>query len=103
MGYYTRFEFKVVEAEDESDPIADFKALSYGADYAFDEDGNANDSLKWYDWRNDLLLYTQTYPQRKVTLSGEGEDPADLWKAYAFNGEVEVAQANISYSPVTLW
>ena len=59
--------------------------------YMFEE------SVKWYDHRKDMIRVSKDYPDILFTLSGEGEEPEDLWKEYYLNGQYQEAKAVITF------
>lgn len=105
MGYYTVFEFEVVDgaAYPFDDILAQFRRDSYGAKYSLDESGNPNDSSKWYEWETDFKVLSLKFPSAKLRLSGNGEENEDQWIAYAHGGRVQTVRAKITFDPCTLW
>lgn len=55
------------------------------------------DSIKWYEWKEDMLKISKRYPLTIFVLHGEGEESGDLWKAYFLNGKMQKADAKITY------
>ena len=82
---------------DEDSIFEDLRATSEDAKYAIDEDGNSNDSCKWYESTNEILSFSKKYPNWLFTLTGEGEESGDMWKKYFLNGKVQEAKAKITF------
>jgi len=105
MGYNTRFKAGVSgegpvlerfyrDAENDKRfgdydvPLSDFNSQYY----VFD-----GKECKWYSWNDDLKGLSKEYPNLLFTLEGEGEEPGDLWKAWARNGKSVTVDAKITY------
>ena len=52
---------------------------------------------KWYEHQKHMKHFSKQFPTTLFTLSGEGEEPGDLWKKYFLNGKIQVANAKITY------
>lgn len=90
MGYYTRYDFSVVGGGDDKTDYKEelVKRLPY--DY-FDC------QITWVNWSRDLMNFSKEYPDVLFLLSGEGEENADLWRAYFRNGKMQLCEAKITY------
>ncbi|KKM87692.1 hypothetical protein LCGC14_1266350 [marine sediment metagenome] len=86
MGYYTRFNLKVIGKTD-INIIDEFRNKCDYAEVALDEDGNADEECKWYDCREDVQEFSKRYPDVLFLLEGKGEDVPDEWRFYARNGK----------------
>lgn len=64
----------------------------------FHESG-INGYTKWYEHDQDMLRLSRTFPEVLFVLSGEGEEPGDLWKCYYLGGRVQEATARVEYPP----
>ena len=109
MGYYTRFEIEIIEDPDniwerEIEAVAE-KALT---DYDYENiplmmlGGHDDTYMKWYDYAKDMKKLSDQYPSVLFGLSGEGEEPGDLWKLWARNGKVIIAKARITFDTPNL-
>lgn len=90
MGYYTRFEIK---ADKESLLPEDWQEkidVNYNG-------GQFQDSVKWYNWKDDMKAFSKKYPTVLFTLKGEGEESGDIWVAYFLNGKMQHSKAKIVY------
>ena len=67
--------------------------------YAIDTDGNSRGDVKWYDHDQEMCIMSECIPNTLFTLSGEGEEQGDLWRAYYLNGKYQHIQAVLSYAP----
>lgn len=57
------------------------------------------DSMKWYDWENDMTKLSEEFPGIEFVLYGEGEERDDTWRAFFKNGECIYQPAHIYYDP----
>lgn len=53
--------------------------------------------VKWYDWETHMKALSREYPDVLFTLSGDGEENGDLWKAYFKNGKCQYEKAKITF------
>jgi hypothetical protein len=96
MGYYTQFSLEV------SGPTeAYFAARNEEIEYLSLTVGKFQDGIevecKWYDHVDDMKRISSKHPEVLFTLTGEGEEPGDLWVKYFKAGKVQVAKARIDY------
>lgn len=113
MGYYTRFDLELHEATEEYPNVvsvynafqemqetgeADFEFE--GFDYAFDQNGYSNDSLKWYENDAEMSAFSELFPEVTFLLKGEGEDNQDIWHKYFKNGRSVLKTAKIVIEPL---
>lgn len=80
---------------DEDYILKDLRNSNQEARYALSENGASNNNSKWYECKEDLKEFSKKYPNWLFTLSGEGEQSGDIWKAYFVNGKVQLAKARI--------
>lgn len=100
MGYHTYYRLEVDCSSNTGNLIiADLRESNDDAYYAISEEGHPTDPAKWYDAEVDLLAFSKKYPDVLFTLSGEGDDPDDLWVKYFKNGKVQTSYAKITYEP----
>lgn len=59
----------------------------------------AADSMKWYDYKKDMVKLSKYFPDYLFLIHGEGEDPTDLWDHYFLNGQDQYCPAEICYPP----
>ena len=95
MGYETSFNL------DTDKPLPDefndeFEKIS---DYRFEDD---NIYGKWYEWQDNMIEVSKRFPGILFTLSGEGEENDDVWRAYFKNGECKTVQPIITWPEVDL-
>lgn len=110
MGYYTKFELEIqgdmdrwvkgtdrkgntVEVNlglDTSSILQEIKDLS-GYHDTFEEE------VKWYDHETHMREISRRYPTALFILTGKGEEPGDLWRAYFQNGLCQREEAVIVY------
>lgn len=106
MGYYTHFSLSVELLTDgergelvfgTKDIIAELRDSYTSAHDALDEDGDPDESCKWYECRTDLVEFSKRYPHVLFVLRGEGREAGDLWILYAHNGKGQLTKAKIVY------
>lgn len=102
MGYYTNYSLKYEPFNPDTE--ARFKKVylaqtEYGIRSAVDENGYTRDSLKWYEWPNDMKRVSELLPDLLFTLHGEGEETGDMWNAYFLGGKVHYAPAEVFFPP----
>lgn len=108
MGYYTRYDFSIVEADGlgyvehkrKLELIDSFRKECHNAAYAFDEFGNSNDEVKWYDCQKDILEFSIKHPSIIFLISGVGEERSDDWKLYVQDGHSQISRAETIYPPL---
>jgi len=105
MGYYTDFKLDVLDQAPigSKTPIEDitkaidkldyFRAEGYGESLLNHE----LDSIKWYDYQDDMKNISSQFPNVLFTLRGEGEENGDIWVAYFKNGKVQQSKAKITF------
>ena len=104
MGYYTRFSGGVTGPPELLNVFSADAAegVTYGRhDAELDDwltgDFFGGDTAKWYGWKEDLVDVSKRYPNLLFFLEGEGEEPGDMWKAWARNGRVVETKARIVF------
>ena len=96
MGYYTDY---TLESDNDLFTIKTpefatlFKEVTSGYSFPF------TDSIKWYNWEEDMCAISKRYPSVLFTLTGIGEDSEDQWRAYFKNGLNQTETAVITYAP----
>ena len=105
MGYYTYFEMEMENLDYESNVTEEevvktliresawFDRFDSGKDF----DGLFNDSLKWYDWEDDMKKVSLSFSNVVFILWGRGEEYDDLWKCYFYKGRSFYSPAKIIY------
>jgi hypothetical protein len=104
MGYYTRYELSIQDDPkgpylDPTQVISDLRKECDYAKYALNENGDTQESCKWYDHEDDLRKFSKKYRGTVFVLKGEGEETGDLWVKYFLNGKMQVTKAKISFDP----
>ena len=100
MGYYTGYSLDLrgnVENHDEI--IADLRNSNENADWAIDENGEQQESCKWYEHEVELKAFSKKYPEVIFCLHGTGEEPGDVWDKYFLNGKWQYCKAKIVIPP----
>ncbi len=92
MGYYTRYELEILDG---NDYVTEYESeISNLADY---NDCFSDESIKWYNYEEDMKKYSKKHPNTVFCVSGEGEDNVDIWKAYFKNGKMFKTKAIILF------
>lgn len=94
MGYYTFYELSV-ESNSPEDHKRFLEANTPNVSRHFLEtlyNGHA-DTMKWYEWKEDMLAVSRQVPDIRFVLRGEGEGAGDVWEAHFFQGKVCICQA----------
>jgi hypothetical protein len=60
------------------------------------------DHCKWYEHTEDMRNVSKKYPNVLFTLTGNGEEPDDMWVKYFMNGKVQIEKAVITYGKFDL-
>lgn len=96
MGYYTEFNLTIVSGGDKS-LIDALRNSNFVAVDALMSNGVSRYSAKWYDWERDMREFSAAHPEVLFLLEGQGEDSADLWRAYFKGGRMQLAKARITF------
>ena len=96
MGYLTTHELEIIEG-DSRGIIEELREYSDAASLALDEDGDTNESCKWYDHLQDMTEFSKRYPDHVFKLIGRGEENQDIWIEYYKNGKSQVCKAIIRF------
>jgi len=97
MGYYTHFGLTIIEGDTNNGLIAKLRDENDNAAYCFDEEGNAEEGVKWYEHQTDLRAFSQKHPKALFKLTGEGEESGDVWIEYYRDGKMQECVGKISY------
>lgn len=95
MGYYTQYN---LELSDESlkDEVADALRELEVINYALDSNLESYDSVKWYNYGEDMKNISLQFPDVLFTLTGLGEESEDIWVAYFKGGKYQYEKAVIT-------
>ena len=99
MGYYTSFS---LEVDQNQEVIQKFREENDYASNAFDENGDTEESCKWYSHEEEIINFSKKHPNILFTLSGEGEESGDIWKMYVKNGVAQRAKAQVVIADVDM-
>lgn len=84
MGYYTNYDIS-----DNDEDVID--AINEESGYGDVQE----DTIKWYSCREDMKRISLMFPDRVLSVSGEGEESGDIWTAYYKNGKEQFERAQI--------
>lgn len=91
--YLTKFSLDILEGH-EYDLIQykkDIELLSGYGSLVFES------PVRWYNYNDQMIEYSKNNPSTVFILTGAGTKSADLWRRYYKNGNVQVAEAIITY------
>ena len=101
MGYETRFKLTALTNRNysqrdylkvlaEIDPLEFFpEADSFEKEF--------EESRKWYNYKSDMKKLSLKFPDTYFLLYGVGEEQGDVWKAYFYNGEVQIIKTILTF------
>jgi hypothetical protein len=95
MGYYTRHELSIKSGSDNL--IKELREYSQEASYALQDNGDTEESCKWYGHQDELRSFSLLHPEALFKLEGEGEESCDIWVEYYQNGKMQLCKAKISF------
>lgn len=95
MGYYTRYELSVKKGN--TDLVSEFVSENENAAYALDDNGDSNESCKWYDHEDELKAFSTKHPETLFELKGKGEERGDIWVKYVQNGKCQTCKAKLVF------
>ena len=86
MGYNTYFRLTTIPELDElSEPAIEFIPKS---DFTVNDLINEElDSMKWYNYEEDMKSISKSFPTVVFILDGEGEENGDIWREFFMNGK----------------
>jgi hypothetical protein len=100
MGYLTRYSIKA------NKPIYDYPPEIGGTKQDVEEWVSTvigfnpfEDCCKWYEHDEDMRKVSKLLPEILFTLSGEGEENDDIWRAYYLDGKCHFCRARITFDP----
>jgi hypothetical protein len=64
--------------------------------YCFDRDGKTQNNSSQFD-TDSIREMSLQFPDVLFTLSGEGEEGGDLWRAYYLNGKMQREEAVVTF------
>lgn len=97
MGYNTTYSLKLHEPI--INPIQVLCEENEDAAHCLTNEGDSNESGKWYDHEQDLQAISTRFPNHVFELRGEGEESGDVWVKYFKNGKVQASKAEIRLEP----
>lgn len=98
MGYYTHYRLHIEnqDYEDITNEVAEKVSKKFSEicvdDYYAEEDWlkdyviNGYDTVKWYDYEEDMVALSAAFPEYVFYLEGVGEDYGDWWKQVFYAG-----------------
>jgi len=101
MGYYTDFEMETIEFASEKEAVWFAHSLSKDTGLIPKQDGvfvgGYSQDNKWHNWEKDMVTFSLAFPEVLFSISGEGEENDDIWKAKIKNGKSEVVNAVLTF------
>lgn len=99
MGYYTNYSLNILK--DPDNKIEEFKKELEDIFTPHDINDLLDSYLeaKWYDWSTYMEEKSKKFPNMLFFLSGEGEEPLDIWNCYFCNGKPYYREIQVSWEP----
>lgn len=97
MGYNTSHQLVVLEGD--PNLIRKLREYSDEARYNLNDEGDTEESGKWYESAADMKKLSTEYPHALFQLDGQGDNSDDLWRQYWKNGKCQNIVAQIVYEP----
>lgn len=102
MGYYTKFDLKINTkiSKEQEFHITNFlsnKIMGESAKIADHWDDYLEESMKWYDYEEDMTELSILFPDVVFELNGKGEEFEDIWKQYFKSGKTQRYNAITSF------
>ena len=101
MGYETRFKLTALTDRNYSQrdylkvlAEIDPREFSPAAD-SFEEE--FEEPRTWYNYKDDMKKLSLQFPDTYFLLYGTGEEQGDVWKAYFYNGKVQIIKATLTF------
>ena len=97
MGYYTDFDLTIAPGPPQSVRDSMSNKLREITDWGVEDiiaHGEFYDT-KWYDYREDMIKLSESFPEYKFILNGHGEEKDDIWRAWFSNGKSYSVKAQI--------
>ena len=101
MGYETRFKLTALTNRNYSQhdylkALAEINPREFSPEAeSFEEE--FEEPRKWYDYKNDMEKLSLAFPTTYFLLYGAGEEQGDVWKAYFYNGKVQIIKAYLIF------
>ena len=109
MGYYTNYELTIQGTGERWVTGVDAQLNKVRVNIGVDHDevkkelveivgyNPFEDSCKWYDNDVNMREISRRYPDLLFVLTGQGEEPNDMWRCYHKAGKRQREQAKVEY------
>lgn len=102
MGYYTHYTIDIVGTKDFEEKKKIIKEVNevsgYGELFHHERNNGSFDteeSVKWYDWDDDVKEISAKYPELLFVILGDGEEDDDYWKCFFKAGKADMCSATV--------
>lgn len=88
MGYYTEYKLAIVDGQVDSEAFID--TLNNVTGYAWEDEGDCyspGDTIKWYEFDDNMKQIAKMYPDVLFRLRGDGEESGDIWQNFYKNNK----------------
>lgn len=99
MGYYTIYSLSVIIDPNNETEAFKKELNNYFTDTEIKELFDGYLEAKWYDWSANLEGISKKFPNMLFSLSGEGEEPLDIWIAHFCNGDYNYREIQTYWEP----
>lgn len=96
MGYYTDYYIRL--SMPNKALIEQLEELSGEIFEGDNQEVSVN--AKWYNCREHLAQITKKFPNVVVSVTGYGEEVADIWHEFWLNGQYQFEQLEIKFKPL---
>lgn len=97
MGYYTEYNLEIVKGDHEV--IGELREYSECAQIAIDNNGDCEESCRWYDFEKEMKMFSEKHPDVLFKLSGNGQEGGDQWHSYFQDGKNQHCKNIITFDP----
>ena len=107
MGYETRFKLTALTDRNYSQcnylkVLAEIDPREFSPEaYSFEEE--FEEPRTWYNYKDDMKKLSLAFPDTYFLLYGAGEEQGDVWKAYFYNGKVQIIKATLTFKDEPLF
>lgn len=110
FNFYIKFENLSDFSEEELENIfeefvskVDFLNSGYSEDVFYEEHKISLLCVEWYNFNEDLLELSKKLPKLKFYVDVYGEGEGNIQRVYYYEGDSQIAKAEINFEKCLLW